>query len=271
MKKSVKVLIGIILTTAVVAACVGTGYLIKQKWWLDTGDKPPVNETVATAPSTEAGKTDIDEEKIYTDYLNSAEAEKYYHLLEDDGDEGFKYSGKKEVEFFDIDGDGVSECLVRIKYHYAYGDDAPVSDREEQVCLFDIVDKNVRLVKSTGLCAPYRAGEKVRLVKTEDNTYKLFWYVCDSNKIRKGSVYTYDSKNLSLDKSFFADIYPFIYDEKTYFISDEYDLFDETAENFADYDKYGEKISEEEFFEQWDYYESNAVCVYQSPEHTEPV
>lgn len=268
MKKFLKLFGVVILVVAVVTAGVGVGYLIKEKGLMNPADKPN-SETVATEPSTDAGTTDIDVEKIYKDFLASTEAEKYYHLLEDDEDEGFKYSGKKEVEFFDIDNDGVNECFVRMVYHYDDGIDAPQSNNEEQICIFDIDGDNVRFVKSTGLCAPYRAGEKLRLIKTEDDTYRFFRYICESNKIREGSVYSYDGKALKLEKSFFADIYPIIYDEKTFFVSSTSDLFDEESSIYADYET-AEKITEDEFFEQWDYYESNAVCVYQSPKLAEP-
>lgn len=264
MKKILKALLVIVLACAVVAAGVGVGYLIKEKGLLNGADEQINNEQ----PTVESEEP-VDVEKIYTDFLASAEAEKYYHLLEDDGDEGLKYSGKKEVEFFDIDSDGVNECFVRMVYHYDDGIDVPQSNNEEQICIFDIDGDNVRFVKSTGLCAPYRAGEKLRLIKTEDDAYRIFWYICEANKIREGSVYSYDGKAFKLEKSFFADIYPIIYDEKTFFISSTSDLFDEESSVYADYET-APKVTEDEFYEQWDYYESQALCSYQSPEHIEP-
>lgn len=256
MKKISRFFIIIVLILALGTAGV-FGYLYFSK------DNP--NDDV---PGTKSFDT-VDIEKVYKDYLDSAEAEKYYHLLEDDGDEGFKYSGKKEVEFFDIDNDGVNECFVRIEYHYDDGIDVPQSNDEEQICIFDTDGENVRFVKSTGLCAPYRAGEKLRLIKTEDDTYKIFWYICEANKIREGSVYSYNGKTLKLEKSFFADIYPIIYQEKTFFISSTSDLFDEASANYADYET-AEKITEDEFYEQWDYYYSLANASFCSPEYNEP-
>ncbi|MEE1064549.1 MAG: hypothetical protein UH249_00280 [Acutalibacteraceae bacterium] len=263
-----KVLIIGILVVAVLAAGFTAGYFVKNQ---DTADSTAGSEkgtTASTESSTDDAVADIDVEKIYNDFLASAEAEKYYHLLEDDEDEGFKYSGKKEVEFFDIDNDGVNECFVRVEYHYDDGIETPQSNSEEQICIFDIDGDNVHFVKSTGLCAPYRVGEKLRLIKTEDGTYKIFWYICEANKIREGSVYSYDGKALKLEKSFFADIYPIIYDEKTFFISSTSDLFDETSEIYANYEA-AEKITEDAFYEQWNYYESGAECAYQAPEQSE--
>ena len=93
MKKFLKFFGIVILAVAVVAAGVGVGYMIKEKGLLNPADKPN-DGTLATEPSTQVGADDIDVEKVYNDFLASAEAEKYYHLLEDDGDEGLKYSGK---------------------------------------------------------------------------------------------------------------------------------------------------------------------------------
>lgn len=264
MKKILKALLAIVLAGAVVAAGVGVGYLIKEKGLFNSADEQINNEQPA-----DENKEPINVEKIYTDYLNSAEAEKYYHLLEDDGTEGFEYIGEKEFEFFDIDSDGVSECLVRVKYAVAEENELSHHNNEEQICLFDIDGVNVRFVMSTGLCAPYRTGEKLRLIKTENDTYKIFRYIREANKILEGTVYSYDGKNVKTEKSFFADIYPFIYDEKTFFVSSTSDLFDETSVNYADYET-AEKVTEDEFYEQWDYYESLANASFSSPEHNEP-
>ncbi len=258
-----KVLIIVILVVAVIAAGVGVGYLMKEKGLLNSDDKTN-NETVATEPSTKECADNVDIEKVYNDYLDSEEAEKYYHLLE--GDEELKYSGKKDFNFFDIDGDGVAECFLRVGY--CPDGEGPESGREEQILLFDADGENVRLVMSTGACAPYRAYEKIRLIKTENDTYEIFRYVRDANKILEGTVYSYDGKTIKSEKSFFADIYPFIYDEKTFFVSTTNDLFDETAANYADREA-AEKIAENAFYEQWNYYESEAECVYQAPEQTE--
>lgn len=263
-----KVLIIGILMVAVLAAGFTAGYFVKNQDTADSAAGSEKGTTASTESLTDNAVADIDVEKIYNDFLASAEAEKYYHLLEDDEDEGFKYSGKKEVEFFDIDNDGVNECFVRVGYHYDDGIETPQSNSEEQICIFDIDGDNVRFVKSTGLCAPYRTGEKLRLIKTEEDTYEIFWYICEANKIREGSVYSYDGKALKLEKSFFADIYPIIYDEKTFFISSTSDLFDETSEIYANYEA-AEKITEDAFYEQWNYYESGAECAYQAPEQSE--
>ena len=217
MKKFLKFIITVILAIAVVFAGVGVGYIIKEKGLLNGADE-----------QTNGEQPTADVEKIYKDYFDSAEAEKYFHLLED-GDGGLKYSGDKELEFFDIDNDGLNECFLRIDYFYENVTVDP-TNIEEQICLFDIDGENVRLVKSTGLCAPYRTGEKLRLIKNNDDTYNIFWYLCEANKIREGSVYSYDGKTLKLEKSFFADIYPIIYNEKTFFVSTTNDLFDESSE-----------------------------------------
>ena len=257
-----KVLIIGILVVAVLAAGFTAGYLVKNQDTADSAAGSEKGTTASTESSTDDAVADIDVEKIYNDFLASAEAEKYYHLLEDDEYEDYKYGGKNEVDFFDIDGDGVAECVLRVEY---YVDEiSPDSRKDEQVCLFDTDGENVRFVMSTGACAPFRAYEKLRLIKTEDGTYEIFRYIRDANKILEGSVYSYDGKALKLEKSFYADIYPIGFDEKAFFVSSAHDLFDETAENYANYEA-AEKITEDAFYEQWNYYESGAECVYQAP------
>lgn len=248
MKKFVSVLVII----AIIAAAGIGGYFIADKGLL----KPEEPQTV-------------DEEKLYTYYLNSTEAEKYYHLLEDDANPLYKYSGEKEIVFEDIDNDGVSECLLRVKYLQVTEGEEPFDNNEEQICIFDIDDENVRFVMASELCAPYRTGEKFRLIKTDSDEYKIFRYMREANKTLQGTVYSYDGKTMKLEKSFFADIYPIAHDTPTFYTSTANDLYDYNAANYANYDA-AEKITEDEFYTQWNYYELDAVCVYQSPEHTEP-
>lgn len=248
MKKFVSVLVIIAL---IAAAGIG-GYFIADKGLL----KPEESQTV-------------DEEKLYTYYLNSTEAEKYYHLLEDDANPLYKYSGEKEIVFEDIDNDGVSECLLRVKYLQVTEGEEPFDNNEEQVCIFDIDDENVRFVMASELCAPYRTGEKFRLIKTDSDEYKIFRYMREANKTLQGTVYSYDDKTVKMEKSFFADIYPIAHDIPTFYTSTANDLYDYNAANYSNYDV-AKKITEDEFYTQWNYYELDAVCVYQSPEYTEP-
>lgn len=252
-----------ILVVAVLAVGFTAGYLVKNQ---DSAAESDKGTTASTEASTKESANGVDIEKVYNDFLASSEAEKYYHLLEEDEGEEYIYSGEKEVKFFDIDGDGVAECFLRVGY---YVDEvSPDSRKDEQICLFDADGENVRFVMSTGACAPFRAYEKFRLVKTEDGTYEIFRYIRDANKILEGTVYSYDGKEIKFEKSFFADIYPVEFEEKSFFVSTTKDMFDTSAANYSDY-KAAEKVTEEAFFEQWNYYESEAECVHQVPEKPE--
>ena len=246
-----KKLVSILVILAIVVTAGAGGYFVADKGLL----KPEEPQKVEA-------------EKLYTYYLNSTEAEKYYHLLEGDGGQGFKYSGEKEISFEDIDNDGVSECLLRVKYLQVAEGEEPFDNNEEQVCIFDIDGEDVRFVMASELCAPYRTGEKFRLIKTDSDEYKIFRYMREANKTLQGTVYSYDGETVKMEKSFFADIYPIAHDTPTFYTSNINDLYDYKAENYADYEV-AEKITEDEFYTQWDYYELDAVCVYQSPERAE--
>lgn len=207
----------------------------------------------------------------YVDFLNSLVAEEYYQTREDENKYDMyylnQYDGDRQLAFYDLDFDGIEECVLIV----SFPSDSSLS--YEVAHIFDIEGNDVRCIYSTEDCGSHRAQNKFAII--EDNGKCLIhYYVIDPHWLC-GSVYSYDGEKFNLVWSYEAEVTNGIPEEQHKFIeSQEYDLFEgwqERPDYMKDYynnrelPEYISGISREEFYEKYNGYRDAEV--YRVPMH----
>ena len=201
---------------------------------------------VAKVTSAVASTSTANFKQIYLSYITSNAGKKFFEPLSEDLYPGSMYNGSKTVDFIDLDGDGIEECILSAQF---------MSDESlsyQLVYVLDTDGKDVKQVYATKDCGDHRTQQKFAIVKV-NGSYLFHLYYVDSF-VLNGSVYRYNGSNTELIWSYFSALDD--NSEQYYRVSDTFDFY----LAFEDYIPLPDEalyLSKDEFYQKYNSYLDN--------------
>ena len=218
----------------------------------ETRSTAELNATVSVEPSaTEVAKVTsavattsaADFKQIYLSYITGNAGKKFFEPLSEDLYPGSMYNGSKTVDFIDLDGDGIEECILSAQF---------MSDESlsyQLVYVFDTDGKDVKQVYTTKDCGDHRAQQKFAIVKV-NGSYLFHLYYVDSF-VLNGSVYRYNGSDTELIWSYFSALDD--NSEQYYRVSDTFDFY-LAFEEYIPLPDEALYLSKDEFYQKYNSY-----------------
>ena len=238
-KKTAGIIAAVLALIVVAVGLVFGANAIKKQRESDT----VVEQTVAQSPNKE--------EEMYAAYLNSEEGQElcYGSYLFPEEEEGAsEWTGGKDINYIDIDNDGIKECFYCLEFTDGY---RVYCD----VYLFDIQkDKVINIHTFEGI-ASAKWGDMFLLTK-KDGQYLLSLKKIGGSGYATSVSYSYDGNELAMINSTYKE-HDYNAEKATCYMSTTVNLHG-NAEGMED----SMKIEESVFYENWDSLAENIELAY---------